>query len=648
MVGVSNGIGSAYADLNIVGHASNGSDYFNIGVPWGRDFLVQNGPNYTGLADNGDHHIYDVTADPFLAIHAKGDGVSDDRPAIQQAITQAANHGGGIVYLPAGNYRLGYVPYSWGITMASGVVLKGHSPSDTVILMGPSQNVNGTYSSGFGWPANATLTGLANLSIQNLDTLSQNDDNAHADGPVSKLFFQNLNWNMGTGGTLHFYKADRLVIENSKFHAAINTRFPNPNCPQNSGRGPVDFWNLTNFLFQNNSFGWASGDIEIITSQNSVIEGNHFTRSASDQIKLTAANNSCFNQNTYYHPYKIGDMVQRNMGRQMEFDFAKNFAIQNNIFDVSEGTLAVNFFDGETINAEGGGGNFQQDVGTATAATTTTITDNSNPNKTWNYSAGYRIAVVSGTGWGQWRNITSKSGNTFTVDQAWSIMPAPGDHFSIFHTAMENGLIRGNKISNNPSGILLWHQAFYNVSIINNSLTDNGGILLFALQDVNNNNAPQTGNLRNIEVNGNTLTDTKSQWSSYITIAYSVVSPNYFWGTGLDGIEVRNNTITARLGNPVGTFHEGYWNLVEYQDSAAPYSPNGAAPAILGTIFQGNTCINCPVFYRLSTGDLDTVIWNSSISAVTPQVFAPTPIIQDNKIWNTAPQASSGTVVGHD
>jgi hypothetical protein len=35
------------------------------------------------------------------------------------------------------------------------------------------------------------------------------------------------------------------------------------------------------------------------------------------------------------------------MGRQMEFDFAKNFAIQNNIFDVSDGTLAVNFNDGE-------------------------------------------------------------------------------------------------------------------------------------------------------------------------------------------------------------------------------------------------------------------------------------------------------------
>ena len=278
---------------------------------------------------------------------------------------------------------------------------------------------------------------------------------------------------------------------------------------------------------------------------------------------LTPANNSCFNQNSV-HTYKLGEKVQRSSGRQLEFDFAKNFAIQNNIFDVSGGTLAINFNDGETINAEGGGGNFQQDVGTATVATTNTITDSSNPNKVWNYRTGYRIAVVSGTGWGQWRNITSKSGNTFTVDQAWTIVPAAGDHFSIFHAAMENGLIRNNAITNNPSGILLYHQAFYNVSILNNSLVDNGGIFLYSIQKATDPNVPRTGTLRNIEVIGNTLTDTKSQWASYIVASDGINSPNYIWGTAFDGIEVRNNSITEGNGHSIGLFREGYlsqtWN----------------------------------------------------------------------------------------
>jgi Pectate lyase superfamily protein len=109
-----------------------------------------------------------------MSPHAKGNGVNDDRPSIQAAINLAAKHGGGVVYLPAGTYKLAYVPYSWGLTMASGVVIQGHAAADTKILLGSAQATPSNFS-GIGWPANATLTGLANLSIQNLDTLSQDE-----------------------------------------------------------------------------------------------------------------------------------------------------------------------------------------------------------------------------------------------------------------------------------------------------------------------------------------------------------------------------------------------------------------------------------------------------------------------------------------
>jgi hypothetical protein len=230
------------------------------------------------------------------------------------------------------------------------------------------------------------------------------------------------------------------------------------------------------------------------------------------------------------------------------------------------------------------------------------------------------------------------------VDQAWTIVPAAGDHFSIFHAAMENGLIRNNVITNNPSGILLYHQAFYNVSILNNSLVDNGGIFLYSIQKATDPNVPRTGTLRNIEVIGNTLTDTKSQWASYIVASDAINSPNYIWGTAFDGIEVRNNSITEGNGHSIGLFREGYLSQTLYQDRTAPYSPNNAAPAILGTIFQGNNCTNCPIFYNLTSGDLDTIIWNSYINNALGQ----TPVIKDQKISNTATQASVGTVVGHD
>lgn len=47
--------------------------------------------------------VYNVTLAPY---HAAGDGASDDTTAIQSAIADAHAAGGGVVYLPAGTYRI--------------------------------------------------------------------------------------------------------------------------------------------------------------------------------------------------------------------------------------------------------------------------------------------------------------------------------------------------------------------------------------------------------------------------------------------------------------------------------------------------------------------------------------------------------------
>ena len=107
--------------------------------------------------------------------------------------------------------------------------------------------------------------------------------------------------------------------------------------------------------------------------------------------------------------------MTRQMGRQIAIEFAKNLVIQNNIFDVSDGSFKNNSNDGETINSEGGAySKLQQDVGTVTSADATTVTSGSKCAGTcaWNYLAssvfnsGSKIAIVSGKGAGQWRQIT--------------------------------------------------------------------------------------------------------------------------------------------------------------------------------------------------------------------------------------------------
>jgi Pectate lyase superfamily protein len=196
---VTSGSNWTYTSDCLFGHATNGDDHFQLGVPWGRDYVYQNGPSYNGTVDNADHHVFNVTNDPFITPHAKGDGIADDQPAIQAAINFAAKHKG-VVYLPAGTYRLAS-PSGSGINMASNVVLQGHSASDTVILMGPATAQPSSYTFwGFSWMKGTTMSGLADISIKNIDTRSQSVCNIVAPS----------NWDLGTGIFFSITDTDRV------------------------------------------------------------------------------------------------------------------------------------------------------------------------------------------------------------------------------------------------------------------------------------------------------------------------------------------------------------------------------------------------------------------------------------------------------
>lgn len=81
-----------------------------------------------------DTNFYNVKAAPY---NAKGDGLSDDRAAIQNALTDAGNAGGGTVFLPPGSYKI-----STNLNVPSGVELRGsydylhaHENLDTTVLL---------------------------------------------------------------------------------------------------------------------------------------------------------------------------------------------------------------------------------------------------------------------------------------------------------------------------------------------------------------------------------------------------------------------------------------------------------------------------------------------------------------------------------
>lgn len=651
-VWVTNTPSTAWSETCILARSGGGEDHFKLGVPWGRDYIYKDGPNYNKTVENADHHFYDVTNDPFLKLHAKGDGITDDQPAIQAAIDKASVNGG-VVYFPAGTYRLAS-PSGSALYMASKVVLQGHSSSDTTLLIGPSTKQASSYIYwGIHWKAGATLSGLAHIGIKNADTFSQNVRNAVTQGSVDRIFLSDVNWDLNTGLFLSLDNTDRLVVTDSTFHHAINRQQPSSKSPDDSGVAPIWFDFSTNLTFKNNTLWWASGGNAFLTLKDAVIENNHFTRSASDKILVTASNLWWLNGHADA-PIKIGDYSNRQLGRQIAVEFAKNLVIQNNIFDVTDGTLTKNRNDGETINSEGGAYLDQQDTGTVVSADATSVTGGS---KTWNYipksayNLGSRIAILSGKGAGQWRQITSLSGNTFKISAAWDVIPAAGDNFTIFVPSMENALLRNNTMSNNTHGILLFASAFYNVSVLNNTLTDNGGIWLDSIQDIyaKSFKYPKIGYQRNIEVIGNTIKNTQGYLPAYIVIRDGLLNPNYIWGLAMDGLEVRDNSVTGKSGTPKYDFADGqYMNRVVFADpDTSIYVPNGPAPnGLVGTIFQGNNCTSCPYFYSLSTGVADTILWNSSVNGVLQT--SGSPILKDEKIWSGATQSSTGTIIGHD
>ena len=412
---VSNGYASALAPTTVLGHANAPNEYFRIGLSWGLEYIYQNGPNYRP-GQNGsvesDHHIWNVQTDPEMTVHATGNGVTNDAPAIQAALEQVGRNGGGIVYLPPGTYNVGMT----GLVLRPRTVLQGHSSNDTTIIYGPTTQQGSSFSmTGIQIPDNATLTGIADLSLKNLDQLSQHVVNLDERGQtLSKFFIQRVNWDLGAGRSLYF-NGDRIAIENSTIHQANNNQNIQPD--GSGGVGPIYSDPVSNLTFTGNTISWYTNENLFNNVVTALIDNNHFTRIA-DTIAAGPAQLSWPHIDN--HPIVVGQPIQRTQGRPLTINFGKNILITNNTFDVANGPLYYNWNDGETILNEASG---REDMGVLAGADGSSATAQPKSSGAWNYFSNSMIVIVSGKGAGQWRHITQNNGNSFTVDQPWLVIP---------------------------------------------------------------------------------------------------------------------------------------------------------------------------------------------------------------------------------
>jgi Pectate lyase superfamily protein len=578
---VSNGhggkVGETKADKTLLG-LKGGTDHWQLGVPWAGDYDFYN-------------NVYNVKTDPRLSIHAVGDGVHDDQAAIQNAISVAAKAGGGVVRLPAGTYKLAMITKDVGIRMASRVVLEGEGRDKTIIKYGYGSNPSTTGGYAVIWPDKTSVAGIADLTIQNLNEKGNWLKTMAKSGNVSQLFIQRVGFDMSWAEGIFMHAQKKLVIQNSVFTHTFNQVNP-------QNRIPLVLDDNMHMVFRGNRVTHATGWYAFNKVSNSTIENNRFTRDGS----YKAVQDCC---------------------RNLNLNFTTDITLLNNTFDVINGPI-VGHNDGETILSEGGGAKrTDESIGTVSSAGSQTLQDSS---KNWNSSTFTNkaiVTIVSGKGTGQWRTITGlASNNTLKLDRPWDVIPESGSHYATFGWSAANWIVKGNTLTDNPRGIMLYSASSRDVAIVGNTLVNNGGIYLRTDQR----SAANTHTvIYNVQILNNKVSNTNNLRGAYIGNISAHVNKETTFGVGLIGLEIRDNTLTAYTPNTkpnTGQFgdepiSEGYRNLVRYEyGSTTPFKEIGQ-PALLGTIFQGNTANNSDNSFQVSTGAYQTTIWKSTTNNYT-------------------------------
>ena len=276
--------------------------------------------------------------------------------------------------------------------------------------------------------------------------------------------------------------------------------------------------------------------------------------------------------------------------------------------------------DGETIMSQTGHNTYPCH-GYVSSATSTTLTDTTK-NWTNNYGAPddngmYYVTIVGGPGTGQIREVISNGTNTLTVDSPWQVIPGSSSVYSVNHLEALRHLVKDNRLNNGVIGIEYYSLSSKDTAIVNNTLTDCGGIYF------RSDYRPPTTNRFQIQMDtfvaGNSVTRTSSNpYTSTDSYAYIIdwlylTGTDHAPGTSSYCTEFRGNTITAPVpSQKSGLIGEGF-GMVPQMNNGAPLT-DGTTVAAVGTIFQGNTTVSCSNAFHLCTGDYFTTLWNNSVS----------------------------------
>ena len=597
-----NGAGGVWGEVAVaisLPVRSDGTDVFALDVPWGADFA----PFYG--------NVYNVKTDTRLTLHAKGDGITDDKAAIQNAIDVASAAGGGIIQFPTGTYNIVTFTNGVGLNMKSNVVLRGGFRTGTTLRFSPVSDP-GFPRAMIMWNNGVTVSGLFQLTVfNNTSNVSYNLIVRDGGPNTSKVFVKDVTIDLNKWGhSLAFVEGSRYLVDNVEVrNASIQGDTLLLALPGGHPRYTSRYAIVRNSKFPNITRRLEGGEDTII--QNSI-----FTYNGDYQAELA--------------------VLQPNLSQdeQNSIEIRDRTIILNNTFG-HVGRPFVSHNDGESIlnqtepiNITGA---LQQDSGAATAASDTTLSDTSKNWSALNWT-GFIVAITDGPGTGQWRKIVSSSANTVTVGTAWQVVPTNASRYTLMKFGIQTLLVKGNVMQNRQRGIWLFTGG-QDAAIVNNTLTDAGGIWVHSFDRKTYKGAPSGQALVawDILVANNRVTRTAMQAvppavatrPAYITVNMYHETSNVI-GTGILGVEVRNNAITAvpgpELRDAAAIRRDGYTAAASFVGDNTFGSPDWRKASLRGLIFDRNTATDVQTAYHVSSGAYQTVIANSTETGVVERL----------------------------
>ena len=542
-----------------------GKDPLGLGVAWANDFHWERR-----------FPVRPPTAD-----------CADDTPAIQAAIAQAKAAGGGVVFLPAGEYRVN------SLQVPSGIVLLGEGPQKTVLnyLGSGAAPIN---SAGDGTVAG--LQGVARLGIKVEPGKTLPDC----------FIIQGQQWG-AAAGDVSLRTATRMFIHDVSVDYDLKTPIENGH----RGLGPITIGRELCLIDHCRFRGYYAPPHRTLLNQYVWVHDN-FMEFSNGTFVTTAARALVESNHLIGHRENVPDEARNPSDIHGIFARDHLYAADNLI----EG---MGIHEGEAICVEPPGafvtyGKVLSAEGKQMTLESAVPYDWSKLELQRSISSAWHVVIVGGRGLGQYRRVTAAAGNAISVDREWDLLPdasslfsiiLPNDHVIMYHNTARDctkgfwfygNVIDGvaaDNVSDNAEGV--FSNAYHT--------PDGTFSMIYFIR-----------NARNV-VRG-VSPRTQHAGVGFATSRTSLFTP---YGVHSLGMEIRDNEIVGvpatkpfagsecpTISGLFGVFYSGY--------------EGSEACDRVGTIFENNRLKNLNVGITIGRDNCGTVLRGNTLTNVTTPV----------------------------